>query len=420
MKKVKDWLLKDIWLKVVSVLLAIVIWFVWIQIENPTISKDFTGVKVQITNEEALDPERKVWEVLDNTDTLRVTVTAPKTVINGLSSDDIIAEADATKLSDGTIPISLRLFGDLTYDSLTANRENITISLEDRVRRYVRIIKNTTGEVAEGCKFGGVTMDLNMIEITGPKSDVESVSYGQVNIDIDGVSESLSANIEIELCDSSNNVLNLSSVTKQSDYVHVDVNILETKNIPVYASKTGEPAEGYLYAGDIEITPELVSVAGSHANLSTISRISITEPVDITGATGDVEKTVDISQYLPDGVQFTDDDFDKNVVVKILVEPEEEKNLSFSSQSVTFTNVPSDCSLETAASTIHVVLKGLSSDLENITEDTLGRTIDVAEFMDNNDIAELEEGEYEMPVTLGVSSSVTVETIPIVKVIVKK
>ena len=147
MKKFKEWLLKDWWLKIVSVFLAIVIWFVWIQIENPTIPKDFSNVKVQIINEEALQPEKKVWDILDG-DTVRVTVTAPKTVINSLSSADIIAEADATKIEDGKIPISLRLAGDMTYDSLTSSKDSVTLSIEDRARKYVRIIKNTTGEVA--------------------------------------------------------------------------------------------------------------------------------------------------------------------------------------------------------------------------------------------------------------------------------
>ena len=119
MKKFKDWLLKDLWLKVVSIFLAIVIWFVWIQIENPTIPKDYANIKVNIINQEELNPEKKVWEVLDNSDTVKVTVTAPKTVINSLTSSDIIAEADASKMVDNEIPITLRLAGDPSYDSIT-------------------------------------------------------------------------------------------------------------------------------------------------------------------------------------------------------------------------------------------------------------------------------------------------------------
>ena len=64
MKKFKEWLLKDWGLKIISVILAVLIWFLWIQIENPTKSKDFSNIKVTITNEDELDLESKVYKVL--------------------------------------------------------------------------------------------------------------------------------------------------------------------------------------------------------------------------------------------------------------------------------------------------------------------------------------------------------------------
>jgi YbbR domain-containing protein len=414
MKKFKDWLLKDLWLKVVSILLAIVIWFVWIQIENPTISKDFSNVKVSIINQDALNPEQKVWEILDRSDTLKVTVTAPKTVINSLSSSDIIAEADANKMEDGELPISLHLAGDQTYDSLVANRETLSISIEDRVRKYVRVIQSTTGEVAENYKFGGITMDLNMIEITGPRSDVERVSYGEVEIDIDGVSESLSANIEIQLYDASNEPLNLSSITKQSDYVHVDVNILPTKTIPIYASKTGEPANGYLYAGNLEVTPEVVTIAGTNANLQGISRINIEEPVDISGATDNVSKTVNISSYLPENVTFGDDNYNGDVTITVFVEPEVSKKMYIDESAIVFTNIPEGMEITAGYGDIAVEISGLASDIEEITGENIGVTVDVAKYMDNNNLKDLTDGAHMMPLTLGVSGSVEVKNSPTV------
>ncbi len=420
MKKFRDWLLKDLWLKVVSIFLAIVIWFVWIQIENPTIPKDYANIKVNIINQDELNPEKKVWEVLDNSDTVKVTVTAPKTVINSLTAADIIAEADASKMVDNEIPISLRLAGDPSYDSLTPNHDTVSLAIEDRERRYVRITRNVYGETAENYKYGGVTMDLNMIEITGPKSAIESVSYGRVDINIDGVSESLSANIEIELYDASNNLVNLPSITKQSDYVHVEVIVLETKTIPVYASKTGDPAEGYLYAKNLEITPAMVRVAGSAADLQSLSRINITEPIDISGATGDVTEKVDITPYLPDNIVFADDDFDGLVDVTVFVEPEETKTMIINPYDISMINIPDGYELERENGLITVELSGLSSDLEDITEESVGKTVDVAEWMDNNGIKKLEEGYYLLPISLGVNSSVKIDNEPKIGVAISK
>ncbi|MBR1860420.1 MAG: hypothetical protein IJ796_00955 [Lachnospiraceae bacterium] len=420
MKRVRDWLLKDWWLKIVSLILAVVIWFVWIQIENPTISKDYSNVKVSIINESELNPDKKVWEILNNSDTLRVTVTAPKTVINGLTSDDIIAEADASKMKDNEIPITLRLASDVTYDSLVSNHDSLSLAIEDRVRRYVRIVQRTSGEVAEGYKFGGVTMDLNMIEITGPKSDVDKVSYGQIDIDIDGVSESLSANIEIELYDAENNALNLSSLTKQSEYVHVEVNILETKRVPIYASKMGTPAEGYIYARNLEVAPETILLAGTKSSLQSISRINITDPVDISGAEGDVEAAIDITPYLPENVSFADDDFDGYVKVTVFVEPEVSQSFAVSPDSVQIVNIPDGYTFTIEPGTLYFEISGLETDINALDIDNTFKEIDVSDWMDLNEIKTLEEGVYDMKVSLNLGSSLRTVGETTARVIVEK
>ena len=420
MKRVRDWLLKDWWLKIVSLILAVVIWFVWIQIENPTISKDYSNVKVSIINESELNPDKKVWEILNNSDTLRVTVTAPKTVINGLTSDDIIAEADASKMKDNEIPITLRLASDVTYDSLVSNHDSLSLAIEDRVRRYVRIVQRTSGEVAEGYKFGGVTMDLNMIEITGPKSDVDKVSYGQIDIDIDGVSESLSANIEIELYDAENNALNLSSLTKQSEYVHVEVNILETKRVPIYASKMGTPAEGHIYARNLEVAPETILLAGTKSSLQSISRINITDPVDISGAEGDVEAAIDITPYLPENVSFADDDFDGYVKVTVFVEPEVSQSFAVSPDSVQIVNIPDGYTFTIEPGTLYFEISGLETDINALDIDNTFKEIDVSDWMDLNEIKTLEEGVYDMKVSLNLGSSLRTVGETTARVIVEK
>ncbi len=420
MKKVKDWLLKDIWLKVVSLLLAVVIWFVWIQIENPTITKDFSNVKVSLINQESLDPDKKVWEILNNTDTVRVTVVAPKTVINEITSSDIIAEADASKMVNNEIPITLRLAGDLTYDSMTPNHDSMSISMEDRAHRYLTLAADVTGEVAENHKRGSVTMSPNMIEISGPASDIDKVAHGIVTIDVTGASESLSANVKVELYDENLDLLSLPNVKLQQNYISVVVDVLETKAVSIYASRTGEAGEGYLYARNIKVYPEQVAVAGTAEDLQNINRINITDPIDISGAESDVEASVDITPYIPKNLVFANDDFDGMVNVKIFVEPEKTRNITFAKEGVSFINIPEGWNLSMEGDYITGELSGLEGDIESIDVDNIGKIINVSEWMDDNDMTDLTEGYEYMPVTLGISSSVKVSTVPVVRVRVQK
>ena len=406
MKKFKEWLLKDWGLKIISVILAVLIWFLWIQIENPTKSKDFSNIKVTIINEDELDLESKVYKVLGNSDTIRVTVTAPKTVIDSLTADDIIAEADAGDLENGEIPIKLSLAGDTTYDSMKASNDVLTFSIEDRARKYVNLYSNAEGEVAENYYYNGTTLAQNMIEISGPESEVSQVSYGRVNIDITGASVSLSANMEIELCDENGKVLNLPNVKKQSDYVQVNVSVLATKRLVVYAGKTGEPADGYIYSGKISISPEVIAVAGDAYALSSAGRISITDPVDTSGADKDVEKVVDISPYLPNDLLFANSDFDGLATVTVYIEPKAYRDVFIPRENVRITGIPDGREAEILSDGVHVTLSGLSEELEALDETTIIPILDVAAWMNTNNLNDVTAGVHSIPVSFDLDGSI--------------
>lgn len=411
MKKVKNWLLKDWWLKVLSVILAFIIWFMWVQMEDPTISKDFSNIKVSVLNEGTLDYDSKVYSVLSNSDTVRVTVTAPKSVVNSISSSDILAEADASKINaEGEIPITYSLSNSASYESLVGNHDTLIYSVEDRIRKYVSLVPFYTGEVAENFLFNGVTLDQNMIEVSGPQSAVEQVSYAGITIDVTGASASISANMEIKLYDAGNAELNLSSITKQSESVHVSAEILATKNVVIYASKSGIPANGYLYGKDISISPGMITVAGNSKDLASFSKIVISEPIDISGADSTVEEIVDLNQYLPDDLIFADADFDGLVTVTVAVEPIAEKNVTIPKDNISIINAPVDRNIEITSvlDNIVVTVNGLESDLEPLGAENFSAIIDIEEWMNDSEMEKLDNGAHKVPVKITTLADATV------------
>ena len=85
-------------LKLASLLLAFILWFLVVQIEDPIGNKTFNNITVRLVNTELLENENKVYEVLDGTDTVDVTVSAPNSIREQLRAADIVAEADISKL----------------------------------------------------------------------------------------------------------------------------------------------------------------------------------------------------------------------------------------------------------------------------------------------------------------------------------
>lgn len=408
MKKVKAWLLDDWWLKIVSLVLAFFIWFVVVQANNPTDTKAFSNIKVTLINTEVFDENNQVYNIVGQTDTVNVVVRAPKSVLSSLKASDILAEADVNDMVDGEIKIVYSVYGNNSVESVKGDRDNIKIELEDKERKYIQLENKYVGQVASGFMVGGMKADQNMIEISGPKSAIDRVVSAAVTIDVTNAKNSLSANVEIVLYDSDGREINENSIAKQVDYVHVDVEILEIKTVTIYASKSGTPAEGYLYTGSIQISPSTVQIAGLPSDLTGINRLVITDSVDISGTTEDVVATVDLNKYMPDGLIFADPEFDGMATITVFVEEKEYKSFEINNSSVVFNNVPTGADVQIVSNSdkLSVTLAGLKSELEAMSSESIVVAIDFSEWMSDNNITKLTAGTYQIPADVYASGNV--------------
>ncbi len=408
MKKLKSLILNNFWLKVISVIMAVLLWLVVAQVNDPSRTQSYSGIEVTLINTDLLDQENKVYEILDNTDTVRVTVRAPQSVLEHIQSSDIVAEADVSKLTDiNTIAISYYISTDGSVEAISGDHDSVRLSVEDKASKYVSLTANVEGEPAEDRMVGSVSLDQNMIEISGPQSSVSQVRNARVNIDVSEVSSSLSANMEIVLYDSEGKELNLSNIKKQTNYVHVAVEILTTKTVPIYASRTGTPASGYLYNGKLSVSPETVLLAGSAQVMSTVSRLTITDPIDITGAAGDVVKEIDLKDYLPVGTILADSTYDGVALVTVPVEPAVSGTMTVDSENLELTGVPEGTTATLTAGSYVIYVSGLASELETLKDTTITGTVEVDEWMEEEGLEELTPGTHLIPAKIILGGSTT-------------
>ena len=102
-------LTKNLGLKIVSVLGAFVLWLVVVNVDDPVISKTYTGISVEILNGDVLTSQDKCYEVAGDSGTINVVVTAHRSVIDLMSKDYIKATADMKSLTSAdTIPIEVK------------------------------------------------------------------------------------------------------------------------------------------------------------------------------------------------------------------------------------------------------------------------------------------------------------------------
>ena len=92
-------LTNNLGLKILAVLIASLLWLIAININDPVGQQTYT-VNVQMVNLSKLTDNNKYVEVLEGSDTIRVTVRAARSVLSELSDKNISAIADVDKLTE--------------------------------------------------------------------------------------------------------------------------------------------------------------------------------------------------------------------------------------------------------------------------------------------------------------------------------
>lgn len=408
----KKKLLHNWTLKLASLIVAFLLWFMIIQFEQPMDKVTFSNVKVNLINTELLDNGNKYYEVLDDTDMVRVTVKAPRNVTEKLSASDIIAVADVNNLTNiNTIEIDLDVPNEEVY-SVAANHDAVRLHVENRASKWVRVNYGTTGEVAAGYMVTDVSPDQTLVEISGPASAVAQVSYAGVQLSVEGATNSISANVDVSLYNEAGNLLHLNTLSKNVDFIHMDVRVLAAKEVPLDVRTSGKVAEGYLLTGEIETSPEKLMLAGSAATLNGISKVTIPgELVDISGASADVVKVIDIREYLPENIELASKVYNGRIKVTVHVEAEEVKDLQIPVGNIDIRNVPEGFAVMYPEEITECTVKisGLKKNVEALQPVEVSGYVDVAEWMREQEITELVTGTYIIPVVFEKKEGIVIE-----------
>ena len=412
----KKALTRNLGLKLASLVLAFVLWFLVAQIYDPKDTVTFNNIQVRLINTELLDEEGKVYEVLDNSNLVRVTVTGPQSIVKSeLRRSDIVAEADMSKLTDiNTIAITYYC-ENVSNDSveIKGNHDSVRLNVEDKTSKWIKLESNTIGEVASGYMIGNVTLDQTNIEVTGPKSAISQVDHAGVDINVTDSTSSLSANVDIKLYDADGNELTLESVKKNVNSAHMTVEVLATKEVPVEIEYMGVPEDGYMATGEVESSVPTVRIAGTASALVGISAITVPEErMNITGQSGDLVDIINLKEYLPSNVRLADKSFDGKITATVYIEPIDTKDLTIPADNISITGVPDDMEAEitSTAEEYNITVSGLSRDVSILRDSSVTGVLDLNQWMENNGLEELTPGNYTIPVTFNLSEDITVDT----------
>ncbi len=294
------WFIHNISTLILSLALAVTIWIVALNEEDPFEEKVFPeSLAVIITNL----PEGMV-RVGDPLATVDVSIRAPQSVWASLTPDQLHVAVDLSGVQSGTTTLPVKV----TVDNRDARIIAITpaqvqVAVENVVNRSVPVRLEIAGQAATGYQAGDGHATPDLALVSGPASAADSVSELVARVNLDDTKESFADNVALVPLNASGNLV--PGVTVEPSTVAVNIPVTQLggfRDVAVKAVLEGQVASGYRMTNFV-VSPLVVTVFSSDPSIVVkMPGFVETEPFDITDANDDREARLGLR--LPEGVSL--------------------------------------------------------------------------------------------------------------------
>ena len=327
----------NMWMKILSVVIAILIWLFVANTNDPVITKRFYSIPVKVTNEDALTKRGYAYEILDGEE-VNITVKGKSSIVRSMNISDFQAVADFSKLSKvDAVPIDVtsKKYSD-QLDITLGTTNTMKIKKDEVVTISVPVNVTVKGDPEEGYAVGRTTSTPNLIKVSGPENLLSSAKEIRTSVSVDGISHDVTTTDKPVLYDEEGKKIISNQIEFDTSSISIYVELWKTKTVDVKLSYTGEPAENYhLVSFDYE--PKQITVAAPDDTLKELDSITL-DSISIDGLQEDYEKDIDLTQtLLPENVILANDD-SSDVKAKATIEKITSHKLTFTKSDINVTN----------------------------------------------------------------------------------
>jgi len=363
--------------------LAFVIWIIIINIDDPTISRNFPNVAIELQNPDAIATLGKVYEIAEG-NTVTVTVTGRRSIVDKVRSSDLKVTADLKQMSafnkiDVEVSCEKYSYTDLSFST---KPKMLTVSLEDKITKQFKVNVETTGAIDDNFYVGNLEANPKMIEVSGAQSVVERISDVRVIVPLNEEADDFKQNKLVpKAYDANGKEIDSSKLEFSDTSITVKIDVQNTKILPIEVKTTGIPVAGYGVVA-VNYDPSQIKVTGTEEALNQITSIPV--EVDVTNARSTIEKEIVLTPYLPEGVSIVGTM--NSIAVKVTIQQMIAKKVTFTSDSIALMNIPEGLggSFTEAGRVFEVTVMGMEAALETLTPEQLGAYVDLTGLTEGN------------------------------------
>ncbi len=288
----------NLYIKLLSLIVAIFLWSYVIGIVNPEINITHRGIEVQTEGTAYLQREG-LSIITPQNPRVNVELNGTKSDLGNIRSANIIAVMDLEGLTPGenNVEIDVSIQGTSGRVSVVnVEPSTIVVNLDEVVSENIRLEVETLGELEESYTLGNVRPLTNYVRVTAPSQIRNQIERVVAFADVSGKTETFMVNSNLIFLDK--NDIELSNIESNISTIDIEVPIYKLKSVPIEVVTVGTLSQNENIE-NIHPNPENVIIRGNGDIVDSINSIK-TEPINVAELVENENYNVKLK--LPEGV----------------------------------------------------------------------------------------------------------------------
>ena len=361
-----------------SVAIALGLWLYVVTVVSPNSDKHFYNIPVALQGE-ALLQDRGLMITDTGNETVSLHLEGNRTDLDKLNNSNITINVDVSRIYEaGTHDLSFTptFPGDVPNNAisiLSKTPGTITVTVESRISKPVPVDVQYQGTLTEGFMADkeNKELDIENVNIIGPKSVVDRIAMARIDVDLEGRSESISESFRYVLCDEKGEPVDAALITTDVESVNLTMKIHRVKEIALTVNVI--EGGGVVWGDDtVVIEPSTIRVSGSDALLESLNSVEL-GTVNLGEITESTTLTFPIK--LPEGITNETGVTEASVNVNI----PELYTKTVTVRDFTVINVPEGMSADVITRMLEVTVRGTEDAVDSVTADDITVNVDCSD-----------------------------------------
>ncbi len=370
----------------VSLLAAVILWLYVTTTEGVEREMMLSGVKIEFTGAESLRESSGLIVTEQDRTSVNITVKGSRRVLSKINSGNVTAAIDLSRVTtDGRYSVSYSLVypTGVNPDEIAVVRSSsdvVNFYVDRQVRKTVPVEGRFLGSTAEGYLADeNPVFDPMVVTVSGPKTAVSAVDHAYISITRTDVDKTLSYYTTYDLMDADGNVIEDSSVIKETEEISVTLNVQSVKQVPLDINIVSGGGATREENTSIVIDPAYIVLSGDAAAIDSVSKI-VLGTVDLSAVNG--EYSARYTVVPPDSTENLSGVSEAEVTVSIIGLVSQ--NFNIGHDNISCINVPEGFNAEIINQALSVTIRAPEEDLARITASHIRAVADLSEVSESN------------------------------------